>query len=344
MKYLITILIFFMGFEASAQQPIFSQYYSTGLFLNPALAGLEKDVTFQLNYRSQWSGAGFPFKTSQASYIHPIIHQGVRPKHTGGIGFSLVRDEAGSNGEFVSSGANMSYAHNLHLNAYGNHIVTIGGSVGLYQNRLTEDGLQWSSQYNPSIGFDGSSGPEFSVLGNRVAYPVMNVGLMWSFLDKKKFELKEFGAYAGISVQNLNKPNTSFFDDENGTLKPLTRIHGGFSIFITKKLSISPNYLIQYQNGVFQTNTGAYFGYLLSDVYNSRERPTKITFGAWYRLKDSYIFSAGVSSKNLNLAFSYDINSTSFGRFVNGAGAYEISLAFKLLKKQSYRRFSSPLI
>ncbi|MTI19415.1 type IX secretion system membrane protein PorP/SprF, partial [Fulvivirga sp. RKSG066] len=107
---------------------------------------------------------------------------------------------------------------------------------------------------------------------------------------------------------------------------------------------VSPNYLIQYQNGNFQTNTGAFLGYMISDVYQSRDRPSKIILGAWYRLQDSFIFNVGLVSKNFDFAFSYDINTSSLGRFTGSTGSYEISLKFRLIKQDSFRRFSSPLI
>jgi hypothetical protein len=39
------------GIVAHAQAPVFSQYYSSGLYLNPALSGLEKDIYLGMNYR-----------------------------------------------------------------------------------------------------------------------------------------------------------------------------------------------------------------------------------------------------------------------------------------------------
>ncbi|MTI19584.1 type IX secretion system membrane protein PorP/SprF, partial [Fulvivirga sp. RKSG066] len=83
---------------ASAQRPIFSQYYNTGLYLNPALVGEEKDITFQANYRSQWGNIDLPFKTTQASVAYPVVKRGVKPMHVGGLGLSIFRDETGQSG------------------------------------------------------------------------------------------------------------------------------------------------------------------------------------------------------------------------------------------------------
>lgn len=344
MRLLLIISLLCFASAVNAQQPVFSQYYATGLYLNPALAGMESDMIFQFNYRSQWNDANLPFETFQASYIHPILKRGIRTEHTGGVGVSFFNDQSGINNEFKSTGANLSYAYNFLLNRYGNNIIALGGMIGAYQNKIDFEHLQWSSQYNPTMGYDNSSIPDLSQFNERVFYPVFNFGFMWTYRDKKKYELKDFSIYMGASVANLNQPKLSYFEEAESSLSPLYKIHGGFSIFLTKRFSVSPNYLVQYQQAAFQTNTGAYLGYMISDIYDSRDRPTKVIIGAWYRLHDSFIFNAGLSSKHFNIAFSYDVNTSSLGRYVGGTGAYEISLAVKLIKQQQFRRFSSPLI
>ncbi|MBA4058472.1 MAG: hypothetical protein C0490_27390, partial [Marivirga sp.] len=60
-----------------AQSPVFSQYYASSLYLNPALSGLEKDIYFGMNYRSQWSNLGLPFNTFQFSFIKPLVKPGI---------------------------------------------------------------------------------------------------------------------------------------------------------------------------------------------------------------------------------------------------------------------------
>src|SRR5688572_33039570 len=87
---------------ALAQDPVFSQFYTSSLYLNPALSGLARDVVLGFNYRSQWAGVNLPFKTFQFSAVHPIIQQGIKTKHLGGFGATLFSDEAGPNREMVS--------------------------------------------------------------------------------------------------------------------------------------------------------------------------------------------------------------------------------------------------
>jgi hypothetical protein len=58
MKHFLRIaLLYALGLGSlRAQDPVFSQFYTSSMFLNPALSGFEKDVVLGLNYRSQWTG------------------------------------------------------------------------------------------------------------------------------------------------------------------------------------------------------------------------------------------------------------------------------------------------
>ncbi|MFQ3327045.1 MAG: hypothetical protein ACI8YC_001686, partial [Salibacteraceae bacterium] len=54
-----------------SQDPIYSQFYSNPLYLNPALAGVERCPRFVMNYRNQWPGissGGGNYVTYSASY------------------------------------------------------------------------------------------------------------------------------------------------------------------------------------------------------------------------------------------------------------------------------------
>ncbi|MTI19430.1 type IX secretion system membrane protein PorP/SprF, partial [Fulvivirga sp. RKSG066] len=156
------------------------------------------------------------------------------------------RDETGQSGEFTSTGVSFAFAYNLHLTRSGNNVITVGGLLGGYQKNIDFGKFQWSSQYNPLIGYDGSTNPEISGVDNSVFYPTVSIGMMWNYKSKKRYELKEFGAFTGFSIENLNEPNASFFSSADGELARMIKLHGGFSIFLNKRLDVSPNYLIQY--------------------------------------------------------------------------------------------------
>jgi type IX secretion system PorP/SprF family membrane protein len=336
-------LLIFSGIVAHAQAPVFSQYYSSGLYLNPALSGLEKDIYLGMNYRSQWSNVNLPFNTFQFSFIHPLTKPGVHIKHLGGLGASFLNDVAGPNREFVTQNVLLSGAYNFHLNHYGNNILSAGLQFGATQQRVNYDALQWSTQYDPLAGFDRNLAGE-SGFNNQVMSPALNAGVMWYYTTRGRMSFRSTSVFSGLSVSNIVRPN-GFMEDSKGVSSLLYKMHGGFSSLSKRKYEVSPNYLIQYQDHNFQVNVGSYVAYYLQPVTMRRSsKSRKVIFGAWYRLQDAFIFSSGFSTAAWNIGFSYDTNVSSFGRNLGSASAYEISLAYKIIIQKDFKRFSSPLI
>ncbi|HYG20778.1 MAG TPA: PorP/SprF family type IX secretion system membrane protein [Ohtaekwangia sp.] len=326
-----------------AQSPVFSQYYASGLYLNPALSGLEKDIFLGMNYRSQWSNLSTPFNTFQFSFIHPLTKPGVRTKHMGGFGASFLNDVAGPNKEFITQGVTIAGAYNFHLNRFGNNIVSIGLQVGATQQRINYDALQWSTQYNPATGYDNGLAGESGSLNNQVLTPTVNVGAMWYYTTKNRMSRQSLSMFSGLAVSNLVRPD-GFIQDSRGASMLLFKLHGGLSSTWKRKYEISPNYLVQYQNQSFQVNLGTYIGYYLQSGPLQNSKSKKVLFGAWYRLQDAFIFSTGFSTTVWNIGFSHDTNVSSLGRNLGTASAYELSFAYKIIVHKGFKRFSSPLI
>lgn len=340
----IPLLLILMGLTSvlRAQSPVFSQYYSSSLYLNPALSGLEKDIYFGMNYRSQWSNLGLPFNTFQFSFIKPIVKPGIRVKHLGGLGASFFNDVAGPNKEFTTQAITLSGAYNFHLTRYGNNILSVGLQAGGMQQRVNYDKLQWSTQYSPGMGFDGTLAGE-SGFNSQVFSPVLNAGVMWIYTTRGKLSFRSTSVFNGISVSNIIAP-ASFAEMGDRRDVRHYKLHGGLSAIWNRKYEVSPNYLIQYQNNNFQVNFGTYVSYYIHPPHLHNSKSTKVTVGAWYRLQDAFILSTGVSNKSWNFGFSYDTNVSSLGRNLGFASTYEVSLAYKIVVDKGFKRFSSPLI
>jgi type IX secretion system PorP/SprF family membrane protein len=331
-----------LGGSLRAQQPVFSQFYSAGLYLNPALAGLEKDITLGMNYRSQWASVDIPFSTFQISYIHPLIKPGGRPKHVGGIGASLLNDVTGAANEFRQTGFMVTGAYNFHLNGIGTNIIAVGMQGGLFQKQIDPSAFQWSSQYDNLLGYDQSTPPPNFLETDQRFYPVLNAGVTWMVRLKERFSRKEFSFYQGFSVASLNRPNTAVFDTGTEKAPVAFRIHGGLDIFLTRQFSVSPHYLLQKEGTFYQTNLGAYVKYYLGDRID--EAPTILMLGGWYRLGDAAILSGGMEIHHWRLFFSYDRNTGSMSRYFGPAPSYEISLQFRLKRTMGIKRYSTPMI
>jgi type IX secretion system PorP/SprF family membrane protein len=339
-RYLIIVLFLTICRGISfAQDAHFSQYYASGLYLNPSVAGIEPGLAFTSNYRTQWRSIVVPYITSQISLIAPIFaKKNMNDIHVGGLGLSVYNDKAGE-GNFKTLGVNISGAYNLHLSS--THTITLGVQGGFIQKSIDFTDLQWGEQFNPYIGFDNTVSPSETTIGVRKLYPDVGAGFMYYFNPSS--EENGFSAFLGGAAYHINRPNESLINDLVSRLPILFKVHGGFEVPVSEKMSLSPNVLSMMQNNVFHVNSGLYLNYRMNEG-GKLIRPSEIVFGAWYRLQDSFIFSMGLGNKNYLLGFSYDFNSSSLRYNTQGRGAYEISLSIRKIKERTIKRFHTPRI
>ncbi len=342
MKTTVTICVILSGMSlcAQGQDPVFSQFYTSSLYLNPALVGVEKDVTIGMNYRSQWTGVNLPFRTFQLSAIHPIVQRGIHDKLLGGFGATLFSDEAGSHREMVSQGFSIASGYNFHLNRHGTHLIAAGLQFGVLQRQLNMDALQWSSQYAMLMGYDPSL-PGEQLASERVTSPVIHAGIMWRLVEENRLRPAR-AFYQGLGVSNINRPDGFFLDRKD---KPaiLYKLPGGMLQSFNNGFELSPNYLIQYQKKT-QINVGAYVAYRLQSVTGRFADDFKVSLGLWHRIEDSFITTIGFSCASWTAGFSYDANNSALERNFNGANAFEISFVYRINTANTTRRFSTPLI
>ena len=64
---LVGICLLFSG-KCFAQDPMFTQFYSNPIYLNPAFSGSNKCPRIVSNYRNQWPGFSGDFITTSVSY------------------------------------------------------------------------------------------------------------------------------------------------------------------------------------------------------------------------------------------------------------------------------------
>ena len=58
------IVLLFLDINSHAQDPIFTQFYSNPVYLNPAFSGTNKCPRFVMNYRNQWPSFPGAFVTT----------------------------------------------------------------------------------------------------------------------------------------------------------------------------------------------------------------------------------------------------------------------------------------
>ena len=319
--------------NSNAQDPVFSQFYNSPLYLNPALIGEEENMYVNFAHRSQWGSLDFPYTTSQISLIIPYFKdKHAKPEgHVGGIGVSFYGDEAGQGSNLKTYGGNASFAYNLHLSSKSVNRITFAMQLGFIHKNIDRERLEWGEQYNPFIGFDNTVVPaELNLIQNRTFLDI-TAGAFWRYFADEEYKRVQ-SIYAGFSAGHLNNPDESVLDGSSNHLPVLYKVHGGMIFGLGDKAYISANFLSQLQDQVNQTNVGSFLSYKLP--FDTRGQMSNLVtrVGAWYRVQDSFIASIEFLTNNLQFGFSYDWNVTSLRYNNRGAGSFEISMGYRFYK------------
>lgn len=330
-----------------AQDYRFSQFYSTPLYLNPALTGVDNHIYAAVNMRSQRQGIN-SYQTSQFSFIYPIVLPGRDAQHVGGVGITAFRDVAGSANEVKTTAILASGGYNFKLDFYGTHNLSFGLQAGWLQYAVDFGALTWGSQvtYN---GFDRSIVPE-EEFRDQINVFNANTGVIYGYNSKnRRYKAnKDYKLFLGLAVNNLNRPSQTFLADPEGKFRVphLYKVHGGAEFEMSRVASFSPNFIILSQNQQIQANMGGYLTYKFGANNRGRNATSSILdmhIGSWYRYADSFIFLLGFSNDSFNAAISYDLNRSANPFGIPGQGAMEVGLAYIIGRQKDVRRFSTPL-
>jgi type IX secretion system PorP/SprF family membrane protein len=325
-----------------AQDAHFSQFYAASLYLNPALAGAERNYAANVNYRNQWRSIVVPYVTHQVSGIMPVYGKGTLKPHLGSVGVSVYNDRAGD-ANFNSTGANLTLSRNL-LGNSTTSVLSVAGQAGIIQRSINLNNLEWGSQFNPYVGLDRSMNADISDLSNNRLMFDLNAGIFYAYNPLSNYKKTGTTFYSGLAFSHINSPNESMITGMRNNLPVLYKYHGGFATHFTEKFSLSPNVLVMNQRDIFQINAGLYATYRMLGATGSLFENTDVIFGTWYRINDAFIFNTGFGNEAFTVGFSYDVNSSSLRYNTNGRGAFEISLAVRNVKKQKVKRFDTPRI
>lgn len=330
-KYLYSIVFLLSVLKGYTQDAVFSQYYASSLYLNPALVGVEPTPTLNVNSRQQWKGVGKAFSTSQLSLIVPLKDGGVLNENIGGVGLTVLTDNMGD-GNLKTTGIFASGAYVLRL-THQNHLL-FGVQGGIMSRTLDLQNFQWNSQFNDQIGWDNSIDPGNQNLNDNINLVDISAGIFYYNTLKDEIYQDGRGLYLGFSAYHLNQPENSLIEGNNSSLPMLLKAHGGVGIPLKKKIVISPNFLVASQNNLLQINLGTYLDYELSKPVTGLV-PTNAYLGVWYRYQDSFIASLGLGNNSYTLGFSYDMNVSALSNSLQGNSAYEISLKLRKPPKKA---------
>ncbi len=301
-----------------AQDPNFSQFFSSPLTLNPALTGkFDGVIRVAGNYRNQWPTINNAFVTKTVSVDFGVLKNRLAEIDQLGIGILGVTDRAGD-GILVTNYAGLSLAYHKGLDENGMHQIGAGFQGTYVGKRLDVSKVDFEDELTP-LGFTGITNEIFTSQQISVDYVDINAGLLYSGSTNGYNNF-----YIGASMYHINRPKESFQGGDY-LLAARTTIQAGGKVPIGSynALHIAGNHSVQAK--AHNTTIGAAFSY---NVNNTDVNPTNVYLGAWYRFKDAMIPYIGLEYNNLLIGMSYDANTSSLKTASNSRGGMELSLIY----------------
>lgn len=307
-------LLLLTALGAFGQDPQFSQYYQSPLYLNPGFTGVTPQQRLTFNHRLQWPNLPQAFSTFAASYDIWVNEL------SSGFGILATTDKMGSAG-WRTTNVNLLYSYKLQINK--NWMFSPGlafgyGINGLDRSKLTlGDGLEYNNQ---------SLDPDLNRLGNQQYFDFSAGFIIYSSIY-----------WFGLAANHMNEPNMSILNDVTRLPMKIT-VHGGARIPLTGGLRTSsrvsyltPSFIYQSQGGITQFNFG--LNYHIDPVF----------VGLWYRGKpweesvigsvnqDALVLQLGMYLDKITVGYSYDFNISQIS--TSSGGAHEISLMYEFSSK-----------
>lgn len=318
-NFLLAITTVCLSISTYAQDPHFSQFFSSPLTLNPALTG-KFDGTLRVagNYRNQWPAFNNVYTTSTLSVDFSILNRVLPETDTWGVGIIALNDKAGGN-ILKTTFVGISTAYHKALNEDGFSQLGIGFQAMYGQKRLDNSKLYYEDMLTP-FGFTGVTQEVYNSRDLNINYFDVNAGLIYtvSTTDRNNF-------YVGASMYHINRPKESFKGDARWNIGARTTISAGGYFPVSESLTL-------HTSGIFQTQAKAneitFGGAISSSLNNDEANPTNIYGGLWMRVKDAIIPYLGLEFGGMRLGASYDINTSSLKSGSQSRGGMELSLIY----------------
>lgn len=326
-KYVVLLAgCFLLVSSLQAQDPIFSQFYSSPLSVNPALAG-NGDASWRFvgNRRSQWIGEGLePINTTSLSFDGKLFKQEGKESNYIGAGILFLQDR-GLSGAYKSNSFN--FIASSHISLDEDHMQ--GLSVGLgatYSNTLIDfSQLDFSTQLGSS-GFNRSLPTMEPYLSNVKPYFSMFAGVNYSYTtDNASFDI-------GVAGYRFMKTTRSALNDKQQTDPPRYNVHADFQAFLSDRWVFNSNALGVFESNLQSYTAGVNFGRLFGDA----DMPTVLNMGLWYRSNEAVIPYLGMAIRNFQFGMTYDVPTASSSNSAGNLKTYEFSLIIRSPQKTSH--------
>lgn len=310
---------------AKAQDVHYSMFDMAPLTLNPANTG-NYEGSFRIGgiYRDQWNNISNAsgFRTPNIYVDLPLISLGKQKMSFMGFGLNFINDRRGT-AALNNTGISISAAGHFALGSLKRSRLSIGLQGGIAMERIDQDQLQLSDQWDPNNLGGGPTGATTDNLANQsVTYPDFAAGLMFSSVVNQKFSYE-----LGFSSQHLAEPDEAFMAQtaapEEYRKRPRKYVgHAQFDWAIANRISLYPKAFYQLQQKASEINVQTLLGF-----HFNQQKDITLLAGAGYRVGESIFPRVGLNIKNFRLGVAYDINVGSLSSYTQ-AHSFEVAVSY----------------
>ncbi|HJV19920.1 MAG TPA: PorP/SprF family type IX secretion system membrane protein [Sediminibacterium sp.] len=323
------MLISFLHQGVIAQDPQFSQFFSSPLTLNPALTGnFNGTMRAVANIRSQNADYANAYNTKTASVDFHLFGKQIKQNDQLSMGVLLLSDQTG-NRIITQNNLGLSLAYMKGLDEEQKRSVTLGFQVNYGNKRFNAANAQFEDQLTPG-GFTNPSGDMLLSKNLTRSAVDVNAGMLYQYTPTT-----ENHYYIGVSLFNILGSQKGFGD--NVTIAGLRKsIHGGMYSPMGYNGTLHASFHLQQQKNFNQMLIGGAYSHFIKDALRSY---VELYFGAWYRTDQTLIPYIGVEWNYWRLGYTNDI---SFSRQITAGQlrhSNEISLYYPLNKDKSLLKY-----
>jgi len=310
--------------RAVAQDHVYTQFFNSPIYLNPALTGqFEGDLRMTMIYRNQWTSIPGNLQYTTASIDYNV------PQFGGGVGLMFTRSSEGT--AFLT---NNSIAGTYAYSVGGNGLVlSFGLQVGVANRSIDYSKLVFDDQIDPRLGFiPGSVSAADAIPFDNRFYFDSGAGL--------NLVIGDFNI--GGAVQHLNTPNESFTGTPAklpmrgvGHLSYLWDLNKGQNLYDDEKEYIIPSVVFNKQSTAQSISAGVQY------------KRRGVNAGLWYHsggqdgpsaIGISLIFDLIINregAEKLRFGVSHDVPVSGLN-YSNTSGTSEGSIGYQTTLPQSY--------
>jgi type IX secretion system PorP/SprF family membrane protein len=310
----------FCGYAARAQDPHFSQYFSSPLTFNPALTGyFDGKHRAAATIRRQWANSSDPITTGTLSFDTKILPGSIGSNDRWGLGLLAVNDRSAGD-IFKSNYFTLSTGFNKGLDADGGQTIGIGVQATFAQKSIDFSRLSFGNQFAGN-GYDLSISSGESIRNSTVSYADLNAGILYNYRDENNNRFS-FGG----SMYHILRPNLSFFCSGDQTLQSRYTIHAGANLSVQQRDQLFISTHVMQQAGASEMVFGGAYGLAFADEGNY------LYLGSWLRTGDAIYPYIGIYTNTFQLGLSYDVTISDLRKTKGFSGGAEISFIYHFNK------------